>query len=196
MTTDALLDQTPNRLRRFACMMYEAVLLFGVVFLAGYLLDTLTQSKNALELRGARQAWLFVAIGAYFVLCWRRRGQTLPMKTWNIRLVDRDGNTPSTPRLMLRYVSSGRWCWPARRSCGRLPAPPAGLRWTCSSSPRPSPSSSGPGSIPTASSCTTASWARGYATRRGTRRPASPQSAASAAAPYTSCDKRQHRAPN
>ncbi len=104
MTTDALLDQTPNRLRRFACMMYEAVLLFGVVFLAGYLLDTLTQSKNALELRGARQAWLFVAIGAYFVLCLRRRGQTLPMKTWNIRLVDRDGNTPSTTRLMLRYV--------------------------------------------------------------------------------------------
>ena len=42
MTTDAFLDQTPNRLRRFACMMYEAVLLFGVVFLAGYLLDTLT----------------------------------------------------------------------------------------------------------------------------------------------------------
>ena len=79
MTTDAFLDQTPNRLRRFACMMYEAVLLFGVVFLAGYLLDTLTQSKNALELRGARQAWLFTAIGAYFVLCWRRRGQTLPM---------------------------------------------------------------------------------------------------------------------
>lgn len=89
-------------------MMYEAVLLFGVVFLAGYLLDTLTQSKNALELRGARQAWLFVAIGAYFVLCWRRRGQTLPMKTWNIRLVDRDGNTPTTGRLVLRYILA----WP------------------------------------------------------------------------------------
>lgn len=106
--TDALLEQTPDRLRRFACMMYEAVLLFGVVFLAGYLLDTLTQSKNALELRPARQAWLFVAIGAYFVLCWRRRGQTLPMKTWNIRLVDRDGNTPSTGRLILRYILA----WP------------------------------------------------------------------------------------
>jgi uncharacterized RDD family membrane protein YckC len=26
------------------------------------------------------------------------------MKTWTIRLVDRDGNTPSTTRLMLRYV--------------------------------------------------------------------------------------------
>ena len=106
--TDAFLDETPNRLRRFACMMYEAVLLFGVVFLAGYLMDTLTQSRNALALRPLRQAWLFVAIGAYFVLCWRRRGQTLPMKTWNIRLVDRDGNPPSTARLILRYVLA----WP------------------------------------------------------------------------------------
>lgn len=102
--TDALLDQPPNRLRRFACMMYEAVLLFGVVFLANCLMDTLAQPHNALALRPARQAWLFLAIGAYFVLCWRRRGQTLPMKTWNIRLIDRNGGTPSTPRLILRYV--------------------------------------------------------------------------------------------
>ena len=98
----------PSRLRRFACMMYEAVLLFGVVFLAGYLFDTLTQSKHALMLRHARQAWLFLAIGGYFVLCWRRKGQTLPMKTWNIQLVDRDGQPPSMPRLMARYVLA----WP------------------------------------------------------------------------------------
>ena len=77
MTPDASSDQTPNRLRRFACMMYEAVLLFGVVFLAGYLMDTLTQSRNALELRPLRQAWL-VAIGAYFVLCWRAGARRCP----------------------------------------------------------------------------------------------------------------------
>ncbi len=34
-------DAVPSRLRRFACMMYEAVLLFGVIFLASYLFDTL-----------------------------------------------------------------------------------------------------------------------------------------------------------
>ena len=118
---DATLDQTPNRLRRFACMMYEAVLLFGVVFLAGYLLDTLTQSRNALELRAARQAWLFVAIGAYFVLCWRRRGQTLPMKTWNIRLVDRHGNTPSTGLLILAWplvLAGAALVWAAALATG------------------------------------------------------------------------------
>src|SRR5690606_17742688 len=101
-------ELTPSRLRRFACMMYEAVLLFGVVFLAGYLFATLTQSKHALMLRHAPQAWLFLAIGAYFVLCWRRSGQTLPMKTWHIRLVDRDGRPPSVPRLILRYILA----WP------------------------------------------------------------------------------------
>lgn len=95
---------TPSRLRRFACMAYEAILLFGVVFLADYLLDTLTQSKHALALRHLRQAWLFVAIGVYFILCWRKKGQTLPMKTWNIQLVDKNGQTPGLGTLILRYI--------------------------------------------------------------------------------------------
>lgn len=85
-------------------MMYEGVLLFGVVFLAGYLFDTLTQSRNALMLRHARQVILFVAIGVYFVLSWRRRGQTLPMKTWNIRLTDRGQRPLTLSRLILRYL--------------------------------------------------------------------------------------------
>jgi len=97
-------SNVPSRLRRFACMMYEAVLLFGVIFLASYLFDTLTQSRNALMLRHARQAIVFVAVGVYFIMCWRKRGQTLPMKTWNIRLVDRDGASPTVGRLILRYV--------------------------------------------------------------------------------------------
>jgi len=94
----------PNRLRRFACMMYEGVLLFGVVFLAGYAFDTLTQSRDAMMLRHVRQFVLFLAIGVYFVLSWKRRGQTLPMKTWNVSLADRDGKRPATGKLLARYV--------------------------------------------------------------------------------------------
>lgn len=96
--------QTPTRWRRFACMMYEAVLLFGVIFLTSYLFDTLTQSRSGLMFRHGRQVVLFIAIGAYFVLCWRKQGQTLPMKTWNIRLIDRNGLPPPTSRLILRYI--------------------------------------------------------------------------------------------
>ncbi len=84
-------------------MLYEGVLLFGVVFLADYLLDTLTQSRHALMWRHTRQAWLFVAIGLYFVVSWRY-GQTLPMKTWNILLQDRAGRAPDLRTRLARYV--------------------------------------------------------------------------------------------
>lgn len=94
----------PSRLRRFACMMYEGVLLFGVVFLAGYLFDTLTQSRSGLMLRHSRQVFLFLAMGVYFLACWRRGGQTLPMKTWDIRLTDRGGQPLRGSRMALRYV--------------------------------------------------------------------------------------------
>ena len=102
------LPPTPSRGRRLACMLYEAVLLFGVVFVADYLFDTLTQSRNALMLRHERQAWLFLVIGVYFLLCWRASGQTLPMKTWNIRLVDAAGGRPALWKLLARYVLA----WP------------------------------------------------------------------------------------
>ncbi len=94
---------TPSRLRRFAAMMYEGVLLFGIVFAVGYLFDVLTESRYALMYRNLRQLILFLAIGLYFLLCWRG-GQTLPMKTWNIRLADRNGGRPSTGKMLARYL--------------------------------------------------------------------------------------------
>ena len=93
-----------SRRRRFACMMYEGVLLFGVVFLASLMFDTITQSRSGLMLRHARQVVVFVALGIYFVTCWRLKGQTLPMKTWHIKLVDGTGARPGFARLVLRYI--------------------------------------------------------------------------------------------
>ena len=95
---------TPSRWRRFSSMMYEGVLLFAVVFLASYLFDTLTQSRSGLMFQHERQVALFIAIGIYFVLSWKYKGQTLPMKTWNIRLIDKNGLPPTVGRLTLRYI--------------------------------------------------------------------------------------------
>jgi uncharacterized RDD family membrane protein YckC len=101
--------------KRFLAMMYEAVILFGVFFLADYLFDSLTQSKHALMLRHTRQLWLFTVVGCYFVWFWRHGGQTLPMKTWHIRLVSSNGEPMLLWRLWLRYVLSWLWVLPA---CG------------------------------------------------------------------------------
>ena len=39
----------PSLTRRMACWLYEGMLMFGVVFIAGYLFSTLTQTRNALD---------------------------------------------------------------------------------------------------------------------------------------------------
>lgn len=91
-----------------ACWAYEGILLFGVVFIAGYLFGTLSQTRNAMDNRNALQAFLFVVFGIYFVWFWAK-GQTLAMKTWNIRVVDRDGKAISQSRALGRYVLC--WVW-------------------------------------------------------------------------------------
>ena len=95
---------TPSLKRRFLSMMYEAMLLFAVVFIAGYLFDALTQSRHALTLRHTRQAWLFAVLGIYFVWFWLHGGQTLAMKTWRIRLVGPEGAALRPGRAIARYL--------------------------------------------------------------------------------------------
>jgi uncharacterized RDD family membrane protein YckC len=101
----------PSLRRRMACWLYEGMLMFGVVFIAGYLFSTLTQTRNALDNRHAQQAFLFVVFGIYFTWFWAK-GQTLAMKTWHIRVVDRQGQALSQPRAMLRYLLSWLWLLP------------------------------------------------------------------------------------
>ncbi|HOF51946.1 MAG TPA: RDD family protein [Rhodoferax sp.] len=104
-------QNTPGLRRRMACWLYEGILMFGVVFISGYLFGTLSQTRNALDNRNALQAFLFVVFGIYFVWFWSK-GQTLAMKTWNIRLVDRNGQAVTQLRALLRYVLSWLWFLP------------------------------------------------------------------------------------
>ncbi|WP_229722627.1 RDD family protein [Xylophilus rhododendri] len=97
--------------RRLACCLYEGVLLFGVVFIAGYLFGTMSQTRNALDNRHALMAYLFVVLAIYFVWFWSR-GQTLAMKTWHIRLVDRQGRRVTQLRAFWRYLLSWLWFLP------------------------------------------------------------------------------------
>ncbi len=105
---DPLAPTAPSLRRRMACWLYEGMLMFGVVFIAGYLFGTLSQTRNAMDNRLGLQAFLFVIFGIYFTWFWSK-GQTLAMKTWNIRVVGLDGQAISQPRALLRYVCS--WIW-------------------------------------------------------------------------------------
>ena len=110
--SDAAL-RAPSLRRRLACFLYEGVLLFGVVMIAGYLYGSLTQQRNALAGRHGLQAFLFLALAVYFVWFWSHGGQTVAMKTWHIRLVRADGGPVTQARALCRYVLSWLWFLPA-----------------------------------------------------------------------------------
>lgn len=102
---------TPSLRRRMACWLYEGVLLFGVVMLAGLAFGVATNTRNALEHRHGLQAAVFLVLAIYFIYFWHR-GQTLPMKTWRIRITDRRGQAVSWPRATLRYLLAWLWFLP------------------------------------------------------------------------------------
>ncbi|MBP0595214.1 RDD family protein [Paraburkholderia sp. LEh10] len=103
----------PSVRRRLATLMYEGLLLFGVVFFAGYLFSTLTQQRNGFVHHNWLAAWVGLVVGVYFVWFWTHGGQTLPMKTWRLRVVGaEDGKRVSVPRAVLRYVLAWLWFLP------------------------------------------------------------------------------------
>ena len=99
-------DAAPGITRRLASMLYEAILLFAVAFLATWLFQF---AAGTLRIEGWRmhllQLFLLAVFAAYFLWCWLRGGQTLAMKTWRIRLVARKDHGRLSPQAaLLRFV--------------------------------------------------------------------------------------------
>jgi uncharacterized RDD family membrane protein YckC len=107
-TADSLL-RTPSLRRRMACWLYEAMLLFGVVFAASAVFELFTGAKG--QQHTLMQAFFFVVFGIYFVWFWSK-GQTLAMKTWYIRVADAHGAPVRQGRALLRYLLCWLWVLP------------------------------------------------------------------------------------
>lgn len=96
--------------RRLASMLYEAMLLLGVLaltFMVPYLVI-------GAALQYTPPGWLlwlhvFAVLGCYFVWYWRRNGQTLAMQTWRLKLVAADGRPLGLAHCWLRYALA----WPS-----------------------------------------------------------------------------------
>lgn len=104
---------TPSLKRRLASIVYESMLLFGLIFFSDFVFDVATQSRHALSNRFERSLMLFIVIGCYFIYFWRHGGQTLAMKTWKIKLVDLNNHRISFTQAILRYCLIWMWFIPA-----------------------------------------------------------------------------------
>ena len=86
-------------------MVYEALLLVAVLFIADYLFISLTHNAQSPLLKALLQIYLLTVMAAYFSWFWMR-GQSLAMKTWRIRVVSTSGNKLSLRQALLRYLFS------------------------------------------------------------------------------------------
>ncbi len=105
--------QAPSLTRRMAAMVYEGVILFGVLTLAGLVYSMAINQRHALMGREGMQVFLFVVLGIYFVWFWTHGGQTLAAKTWKLRVVGADGAPVRMVRATVRYLLGWLWFLPA-----------------------------------------------------------------------------------
>ena len=106
---------TPSFARRLACLAYEAMLLGALLFLAGIPFVALTQSLPHAVFRPLVWCFWLSLAGGYFTVFWRR-GQTLAMKTWRIRLETETGAPLTTAQAVKRYLLACllfpiSWAW-------------------------------------------------------------------------------------
>ena len=119
-TEAILMAPLPGVGRRFASMIYESLLLLGVLA-ATFMLPHLALGMGfGFTLPGwVLLCHIFGVLGIYFIWSWGHGGQTLAMQTWKMALSTPDGTPPSTTQLGLRYVLA----WPSIICLG------AGLMW-------------------------------------------------------------------
>ncbi|CCD39915.1 Probable transmembrane protein [Candidatus Paraburkholderia kirkii UZHbot1] len=83
-----------------------------MVLIAGYLFSTLTQQRNGLTHHNWLMSWIGIVLAAYFMYFWTHGGQTLPMKTWRLRVVDAHGQPVKPARAFARYLLAWLWFLP------------------------------------------------------------------------------------
>ena len=105
--------ETPSIRRRFASMMYESLLLLGVLALTFMVPHLVLGVMWQIQISGGFE-WLhvFVVLGAYFGWFWLHGGQTLAMQTWRLRIENAVSDAPlSWQRALLRYVLAWFSLW-------------------------------------------------------------------------------------
>jgi len=107
----------PTVKRRLISMIYEILLAFAVLFLPLLIVELVTRAAVTPFAWHLRQATAFLVLAAYFVHQWTRKGQTLAMQTWRIKLVMPGRAHVPLHAAVVRYLFSWMWVVPAVIVC-------------------------------------------------------------------------------
>lgn len=103
----------PSIPRRMAALPYEGLLMLALMLVMSFPIAGL---KGA-TLNGVPhlifQLYLLAVLGAYFTWFWRHGGQTLPMKTWRLRVLTRNGDALNWKFALRRFICATLFYGPA-----------------------------------------------------------------------------------
>ena len=94
----------PSLGRRLLCLVYDALLLVALILFAGGIAYALAQLATPEHTRLITQAVVVTLCPCYFAWQWINGGQTLPMKTWRMRLQSAGGQRIRTRQALLRCL--------------------------------------------------------------------------------------------
>jgi uncharacterized RDD family membrane protein YckC len=90
--------------RRLLSLAYEALMLAAVLLAGGFVFMAFAGRMEPVLARPVFQVFLLLLAGTYFVWQWCLGGQTLPMKTWRVRLVTVAGEPLTLRHAVCRFV--------------------------------------------------------------------------------------------
>lgn len=124
--------------RRFGAMVYDALLVFALMFLATLPFIAMRAGQPVAAGDRVYQLTMFVVAYVFFTGFWWRAGRTLGMQSWGLSLETMDGKKAGLSRASLRFLAAliswlpvglGFWwqlwdrdnlCWHDRLSGTRL----------------------------------------------------------------------------
>jgi len=94
----------PSLFKLAACFIYDTLVVAAICLMSATVFILLIGDATHGLKRYALQLFLWLIVGAYFVWCWHKTGQTLAMQTWRLKVVNKDNQLLIWPILLKRYV--------------------------------------------------------------------------------------------
>ena len=95
-------------LRRLASIMYDTLLICGVVFVAALPLPLIPEgAREHLLIQLSTQVYLIGVVLLFFSWFWTHGGQTLGMRAWRLRIERDDGGPVGWSQAVRRFFAAG-----------------------------------------------------------------------------------------
>jgi uncharacterized RDD family membrane protein YckC len=101
---NVLQKEAPSLLKLGASSVYELLTVIAICLAGALVFIALFGDATSGLKRTALQLWLWLLVGSYYIVCWRKSGQTLAMQAWRLKLVNATNQKLGYGVLIKRYL--------------------------------------------------------------------------------------------